>query len=119
MHNFKELKIWQESRKFCKLVYQTTKPFPDSEKFGLTSQIRRAVVSILSNIAEGAGRKSTKDFANFIGYSLGSSFELETQLLLASDLEFISEDELNKLLAELYPIQKMINKFYNHLTNPS
>ncbi len=95
MHNFKELKIWQNSRKFCKPVYQITKQFPDAEKFGLTNQIRRAAVSIPSNIAEGSGRGSDKEFSKFINYSLGSSYELETQLLIASDLEFINESDLN------------------------
>lgn len=119
MHNFKELKIWQDSRRFCKSVYQITKQFPDAEKFGLTNQIRRAVVSVPSNIAEGSGRSSDKEFSKFINYSIGSSYELETQLLIAFDLEFMTESDLNLLLEELIKIQKMLNKFNDYLKNKS
>ena len=119
MHNFKELKVWQDSRKFCKSIYEMTKQFPDTEKFGLTNQIRRAAVSIPSNIAEGSGRSSDKEFSKFISYSIGSSFELETQLLIAFDLEFITESNLNLLLEELIKLQKMLNKFNNYLKNQS
>lgn len=115
MHNFKELRIWQDSRSFCTVIYKILKNFPEYEKFGLTNQIRRAAISIPSNITEGAGRVSDKDFAKFISYSLGSSYELETQLLIAFDLKYISEEDLNVLVEELNLLQKMINKFYNYL----
>ena len=117
MHNFKELKVWQDSRKLCKAIYEITSKFPDYEKFGITNQIRRAVVSIPSNIAEGSGRNSDKDFSKFISYSLGSSYELETQLLIALDLNYIPENDLEKLLNELTVIQKMLNKLYQHFKN--
>lgn len=119
MHNFKELKIWQESREFCKPIYEITKQFPDTEKFGLTNQIRRAVVSVPSNIAEGSGRSSDKEFSKFINYSIGSSYELETQLLIAFDMGFLTESNLNFLLEGLIKIQKMLNKFNEHLKNKS
>lgn len=82
MRKFKELNIWIESRKLAKEIYLLTESLPDSEKFNLTSQIRRYAISIPCNIAEGAAKTSQKDFGRFLQISLGSSFELETQLLL-------------------------------------
>lgn len=83
MKNFKELRIWQKGIEIAVKSYKATETFPEQEKFGITSQITRAGVSIPSNIAEGSSRKSVKDYARFIEISLGSSFELETQLLIA------------------------------------
>ena len=78
MHNYLELKIWQEARKLVKEVYSITAKFPKEEMYGLTSPIRRAAVSIPSNIAEGTGRNSDKDFQRFLEYAIGFLFELET-----------------------------------------
>ena len=78
MHRYKELKFWQFSRVFCKDIYAITATFPSDEKFGLISQLRRASVSIASNIAEGASRKSNKDFSRFLMMALGSCYEIET-----------------------------------------
>jgi four helix bundle protein len=116
MHKFKELQIWKRSRVFCAEIYNTTSSFPDSEKFGLTNQLRRASVSIPSNIAEGSSRKSNKDFARFLEITLGSVYEIETQLLIAFDLKFLNENELNILNTELNEIIKMISKFKSTLT---
>lgn len=91
MHNFRELKVWQNARQLVKDIYIASFNFPAEEKFGLTSQIRKSAVSIPSNIAEGSGRNTDKDFSNFINISLGSAFELETQIILAYDLEFIEK----------------------------
>ncbi|WP_354667377.1 four helix bundle protein [Winogradskyella psychrotolerans] len=88
-HKFKELLIWKRSRLFCSEIYAITSKFPDSEKFGLTNQLRRASVSIPSNIAEGSSRNSNKDFARFLQISIGSAYEIETQLLISADLNFI------------------------------
>jgi four helix bundle protein len=107
MHNFKELKVWQFSRELVKEVYELTSTFPASEKYGLTSQIRRCVVSIPTNIAEGAGRNTDKDFAHFLNISLGSAYELDTLLILSFDVKLISEDQLNNTQARLEEIQKM------------
>ena len=115
MHRFKELEIWKRSRLFCSKIYTLTSAFPESEKFGITNQIRRASVSIPSNIAEGSSRKSNKNFSRFLEIALGSSYEIETQLLIAFDLEFISEDELFSLDKELEEIIKMIPKFKSTL----
>ncbi|MFC2109612.1 four helix bundle protein [Bacteroidota bacterium] len=78
MHNFKELDVWKLSKDLCKEIYTATNNLPDSEKYGLVSQLNRSVVSIPSNIAEGSSRKSDKDFSRFIDIVLGSSFEVET-----------------------------------------
>ncbi|PQJ79953.1 four helix bundle protein [Polaribacter porphyrae] len=116
MHRFKDLKFWQLSRTFCKDVYKITNKFPESEKFGLVSQLRRASVSIPSNIAEGASRKSNKDFNRFLMISLGSCYEIETQLLLSFDLELINKLELEKLNNTLHQIIKMMSRFSSSLT---
>lgn len=111
MHRFKELEIWKRSRLFCSAVYKITSKFPDAEKFGLTNQLRRASVSIPSNIAEGSSRHSSKDFSRFLEITLGSCYEVETQFLIASDLDFIQEADLKLLLKELDEITKMISRF--------
>src|SRR5689334_16102288 len=108
MHNFKELKVWQKSVDFAVDIYKVTSALPPEEKFGLISQMRRAAVSIPSNIAEGTGRRTSKDFNNFIGTSLGSSYELETELIISEKLNFISENEFNTTQSSLSEIQKMI-----------
>ena len=115
MHRYKDLKFWQLSRAFCKDIYIITKPFPDEEKFGLISQLRRASVSISSNIAEGTSRESNKDFKRFLIISLGSCCEIESQLLLSFDLEFINLKELEDLNKTLQQIIKMMSKFSNSL----
>lgn len=115
MHKFKDLEIWKKSRLFCSSIYKVTSEFPQSEKFGLTSQLRRASVSIPSNIAEGSSRQSNKDFSRFLRITLGSAYEIETQLLIAFDLKFIEKDVLNQLLNELEPIIKMTSKFKSTL----
>lgn len=111
MHRFKELEIWKRSRSFCVMIYAVTSKFPLSEKFGLTNQLRRASISIPSNIAEGSSRDSNKDFIRFLRMAIGSSYEIETQLLIANDLHFLSKKDLEKLIKELEIIIKMISKF--------
>jgi four helix bundle protein len=111
MHNFKELKFWQKSIDLSVLVYKHTATFPSEEKFGLISQLRRASVSISSNIAEGASRDSAKEFLYFLSISNGSAFEIETQLIIANKLNFIDDDNLLFLLKNVTEIQKMIYSF--------
>lgn len=106
MHNLKELKIWQKAMDLTTEIYQLSDDFPKEEKYGLTSQIRRSAVSIPSNIAEGAGRNSNKEFAHFLGVSNGSAYELQTQLLIAKNLNLINVS-LDHLLDQLDQIQKM------------
>jgi four helix bundle protein len=115
MHQFKELLIWKKSRQFCSEIYSITSSFPSDEKFGITNQLRRASVSIPSNIAEGSSRNSNKDFSRFLEIAIGSAYEIETQLLIASDLGFIKSDELEPLIIKLEEIIKMISKFRSTL----
>lgn len=115
MHKFKELEIWKRSRLFCSEIYSITSKFPESEKFGLTNQLRRASVSIPSNIAEGSSRSSNKDFSRFLQITLGSAYEIETQLLIANDLNFITNSELEDTISELQEIIKMVSKFKSTL----
>ena len=112
-HNFRELKIWKESMFLVKMVYQCIKSLPFDEKFGLCSQINRSVVSIPSNIAEGSGRTSEKEFTPFLNIAISSSFELETQLILISELFEVDildcqnkVDEIQKMISGLKKIFK-------------
>ncbi len=116
MHQFKELEIWKRSRLFCSQIYTITSKFPNDEKFGLTNQLRRAAISIPSNIAEGSSRNSNKNFARFLEIAIGSAYEIETQLLIALDLDFIKLYELEKSVVELNEIIKMISRFRSNLT---
>lgn len=109
MRDFKKYEIWVESMKLVKLVYQVTAAFPKEEKFGLTSQMCRAAVSIPSNIAEGTSRNSEIEFKRFLEIALGSSFELETQLMLSVQIGFVKDTDLSSLILDLNKIQKQIN----------
>lgn len=96
-------------------IYRSTEGFPSQEKFGLISQINRSAVSICSNIAEGAGRGTDKEFINFLSIALGSSFELETQMIVAKRLNYISEEKFNSIAPKIEEIQKMIIGLQNKL----
>lgn len=111
MHNFRQLQIWQEGMVIAKAVYLILNEFPTSEKFGLISQISRCSVSIPSNIAEGSSRVSNKEFSHFLSIALGSLFELETQLQLSIDLNFISQPSIEKLMPDIIQLQKKISTF--------
>lgn len=115
MHRYKDLEIWKQSRRFCKDIYEISSVFPDSEKFGLTSQLRRACISIPSNIAEGASRNSNRDFSRFLEIAMGSCYEVDTQLILANDLEFLPDNKLEILQPKLLSIIKMISKLRSTL----
>ena len=108
MNNFRNLIVWKRAVDLATDVYHQTVNFPNTELYGLTSQIRRSAVSISSNIAEGAGRKTKRSFAHFLGISYGSACELETQLLIAKNLKYLNEDEFKVLFSELNEIQKML-----------
>ena len=113
MHRYKDLKVWQKAVELTKLIYEITLIFPVEEKFVLTNQIRRASVSIPSNIAEGAGRNSSKEFIQFIAIATGSCYEVERQLIIAIELKYIkAAEEIFKLIEE---IQKMLFTFSNKL----
>ncbi|MEN8136927.1 MAG: four helix bundle protein [Bacteroidota bacterium] len=109
MHNFRKLKVWQKAVKLVKPVYKLASKLPVEENYALTSQIKRACSSISANIAEGAGRNTDKDFAKFLSIAQGSCFELESHLIVADTLEFISEDDLKAMEINIIEIEKMLN----------
>jgi four helix bundle protein len=104
-HIFRDLGIWKDSFSIVKEVYELSQKLPDDEKFGLKSQIQRCAVSIPSNIAEGSGRTSDKEFLHFLNIAISSSYELETQLLLCNELFTI---EVNDIVEKLHSNQRMI-----------
>ena len=106
--NFHNYKVWQDAVDFATLIYNTTALLPWFEKKGLCDQLQRAVVSISSNIAEGAGRPTDADFAHFLDQSLGSANEVETQLLISRNLKYITEEQYNLLMLNLTGIQKQL-----------
>lgn len=107
MNQFKNLKVWQKALNLVVQAYKLTNKFPTKEKFGLTNQINRCAVSIASNIAEGAGRNSQKEFNNFLGITLGSSCELETQFIIAHKLNYINDTGLAGIVSLIEEVQKM------------
>ena len=109
MRNFRKLEIWKGAIELAKIIYKTTEVFPHVEKYGLISQIQRAAVSIASNIAEGSSRKSEADFARFLEISIGSAFEVETQLIIAKELNYINESDFEHLISHICKLQKQIN----------
>ena len=115
MHNFRELRIWKESMEIAKIVHSFTLQFPKDERFAITQQINKCSVSIPSNIAEGAGRVSKKDFKHFISIAIGSCFELETQLILSGEFNYLDKEKLTELLIKITTLQKMMNKFHDTL----
>ena len=111
MNRFKNLNIWNRSISLATEIYKVTSKFPSDEKFGLCSQIRRSVVSISSNIAEGAGRNTNKDFKRFLAIAYGSLYELETQVIIACNLNYLSKSEQEILSKEIAELQKMVYSF--------
>lgn len=117
MGNHKELVVWQKSITLVKLVYQQTDSFPSDERFGLTNQMRRCSVSIPSNIAEGFGRGSDKELTQFLRISLGSSSELDTQLILSKELHYMDEKRYNELSALNEEVAKMLSSLIYRRVN--
>lgn len=115
MHNFKKLSIWTKSVDFVTEIYKVTNSFPTHERFGLISQLQRAAVSVPTNISEGSAKSSNKDFARFLEISLGSTFELETELLVALNLSYIDKEKYLFLNEKLTELQKMIIGFKDML----
>ena len=115
MKNFKKLKIWQKGFQIAVETYKITKEFPIEEKYVLISQIHRSAISISSNIAEGSSRRSQKDYYRFIEIALGSCFELESQFLIASELDFGNKEKVENILQEIDEEQKMLIAFMKRL----
>ncbi len=109
MRNFRSLNIWKEGITLVKRIYKLVEVLPSEEKYGLKSQMCRAAVSIPSNIAEGCSRNSETEFKRFLEIAIGSSFELETQLIIIDELEFVTKEHLNPIFELLNNEQKMIN----------
>ncbi|EKB49205.1 four helix bundle protein [Cecembia lonarensis] len=118
-HNFKNLKVWEKSVDLAVKVYQVTNEFPNEEKFGMTSQMRRSSVSIPSNIAEGTARNTSKAVLNSLDISLGESFELETQAIIAHRVGLLDQKTFDELGVDLSEVQRMIHGFMQTLeSNP-
>ena len=116
-YSFEKLEVWNESKEFTKSIYTITTTFPDQEKFGLVSQLRRASVSICSNIAEGSARNTYKDKAHFTTMAFSSAIEVINQLVLSFEMDFISEKVYSKLRLELESITNKLNGLRNYQTN--
>ncbi|WP_456460443.1 four helix bundle protein [Reichenbachiella sp.] len=116
MHNYKELIVWKKSVDLAVKIYEETAFFPEEEKYGLISQVRRSSVSIPSNIAEGSGRSTDKDFNNFLGHSYGSSCELETQLIISNRVGLLKNEKFEYLNDDIQDIQKMLFSLRKSLT---
>ena len=108
MKDFRQLKVWEKSHRLALAVYKVTKGFPKEELYGLTSQIRRASMSVPTNIAEGCGRNTDAEFARFAQIAMGSASETEYQLLLARDLEFLSQNDHEKLYNDVEEVKRML-----------
>lgn len=115
-YGFEKLNVWKNTRDLTKNIYIITKGFPSDEKFGLVSQMRRAVISISSNIAEGSSKKSKKDQANFYNIAYSSSMELLSQLILSNDLGYITELSLNSTRTNIELITNQLNALRNAIT---
>ncbi|HEY3370555.1 MAG TPA: four helix bundle protein [Prolixibacteraceae bacterium] len=111
MKTYTELFVWQKSMELVTNIYKDTKSFPKEEIYGLTSQIRRCSVSIPSNIAEGFGRKSEPEFIRFLKISMGSLFELQTQLRISKNIEYLNESRFNVLYEETREVERMLSSF--------
>lgn len=107
-HRYKELNVWNKAFELAENVYEVSSHFPKSEQFGLFAQVRRSVVSISSNIAEGAGRNTNKEFDHFLSIARGSLYELETQLIISKRLSYLSDEKLDEINQKLTEIDKMI-----------
>lgn len=114
---FRDLKVWQKGMELCKLIYTLTKDFPDDEKFGLTSQMRRGSVSVPSNIAEGYGRRSTQDYIRFLQITMGSIYELQTQLELSYEFNYLTQKGYQKANQLLMEIERMLSSLIHKLRN--
>jgi four helix bundle protein len=111
MHRYKDLEFWRRSKDLAVSIYRLSAKFPSDEKFGITNQMRRASVSIASNIAEGSSRSSDKDFRRFLEMSMGSAYELETQLLISKELGYLDVNVCTDIMNEVGIIIRQISNF--------
>ena len=113
--SFKDLRVWQEAMKFAVQVYQATAEFPRHELYGLSNQLRRAAVSVPSNIAEGKGHRSDREFGHFLFHAPGSLLEVQTQIMIAKELQYISVGESERVLASADTLGRSLNALINSL----
>ena len=117
LKNFKELKVWQKAYQLCLDLYSITKIFPNEEKYGLSSQMRRASISIPANIAEGYGRRTIPDYVRCLYIAYGSTCELETQILLSKDLNYLNDNDQGILLEKTKEVERMLMALIKSLEN--
>lgn len=117
MKTFRDLLIWQKSMELVVLVYESTDSFPDSEKYGLVSQMRRAAISLPSNIAEGYGRNTPGEFQRFLNITMGSLFEIQTQFELANRLDFLTDSTYKVMFQKSREIERMTSSFIRSINN--
>ncbi|HET6557210.1 MAG TPA: four helix bundle protein [Prolixibacteraceae bacterium] len=115
MKTIREINVWQKAMEFVTKLYQNTQKFPKEELFGLTSQMRRCAISVPSNIAEGFGRSSSIEFKRFLKISMGSLFELETQVEISRNLKYIDEFQYDSLYKDLREIERMLSSFISSI----
>lgn len=114
---FRDLIVWQKSMNLIEQIYRITKTFPDDERFGLTSQIRRSGVSVSSNIAEGFGRKTKASFAHFLNISMGSLMELETQIEISNRIGYINDDEFKIIYENCREVERLLSSLIRTVKN--
>jgi len=115
IRSYRDLEVWTKARQLVKQIYQLSKKFPREELYALTAQLHRAAVSVPSNIAEGHSRLSTKDYINFISMAIGSLAEVDTQVLLAQDLEYVTEKDCTDVNESIQRLQQMLHKLRSSL----
>lgn len=115
MRNFRNYEVWQKAIRLSKDVYLLTESFPEKEKFALTNQVQRAAVSVASNIAEGSSRNSEVKFVRYLEIAMGSSFEVETQLIISHEIGYIHKDTLDQEVKKLHTLQKQLNQFISKI----
>lgn len=117
MHNFRNLDVWKSSMELVTDILKATVTFPDSERYGIINQMNRSAISIPSNIAEGSSKSSNKYFINFLETSLGSAFELETQLIISHKMKYLSDEDFSRFEGTVQTIQKQVTNFIQYLQN--
>jgi four helix bundle protein len=119
MQDFRNLKVWHKAHALTLDVYRATRKFPDDERFGLTSQLRRSCASTPANLAEGCGRSGDTDFARFVNIAMGSACETDYHLLLSHDLDYLSSDQYKTLFDQVCEVKRMLASFEQTLRNKS
>ena len=117
LESYRDLEVWKQTKELVRLIYQVTKAFPKEEQFGLTNQLRRASVSIPSNIAEGCGRNHSKELIQFFFISRGSLYEVETQTIISFELGYITKDQQNTILDNIRSCKRLLNGFISYFQN--